>query len=78
MDFTIQYFGAFDQLLFVENVDADALDDALERARAIIKQPPELEGDPQPIGYVILDFRGRQVARGYRRDPVPPQDPVPP
>jgi hypothetical protein len=66
MEFTIQYFGTFDQMLYVDSVDVKGLDDALERARAVIKQPQ----DPQPIGYVILDVRGRQVARGYsRRDP---------
>jgi hypothetical protein len=64
MDFTIQYFGMFDQLHYVESVDVGELVDALERARAVVKQPC----DPQPIGYVILDRRGRQVARGYRRD----------
>jgi hypothetical protein len=67
MDFTIQYFGMFDRLVYVESVYADQLDDALERARATIKQPAP-DGDLQAIGYVILDYRGRQVARGYRRD----------
>lgn len=70
MDFTIQYFGMFDRLVYVECVYADQLDDALERARATIKQPA-LDGDLQAIGYVILDYRGRQVARGYRRDLAP-------
>jgi hypothetical protein len=70
MDFTIQYFGMFDQLLYVEGVDADELIDVLERARATIKQP-SFDGDLQAIGYVILDYRGRQVARGYRRDLAP-------
>ena len=67
MEFTIQYFGPFDQMLYVETVDVKELDNALERARAVIKQPQ----DPQPIGYVILDGRGRQVARGYKRDVQP-------
>ena len=67
MEFTIQYFGAFDAMLYMERVEADEMLDALERARTVIKEPPELEGDPQPIGYVILDSRGRQVARGYSR-----------
>jgi hypothetical protein len=67
MDFTIQYFGMFDQLLYVESVDADEQVDTLERARATIKETA-LDGDLQAIGYVILDYRGRQVARGYRRD----------
>jgi len=66
MEFTIQYFGTFDQMLYVDSVDVKELDNALELARTVIKQAQ----DPQPIGYVILDVRGRQVARGYsRRDP---------
>ena len=66
MEFTIQYFGTFDRVLYVDSVDVKELDNALELARTVIKQPQ----DPQPIGYVILDVRGRQVARGYsRRDP---------
>jgi hypothetical protein len=72
MDFTLQYFGMFDQLLYVESVDADELVAALERARATIKQPSP-DGDLQAIGYVILDYRGRQVARGYRRDLAQPR-----
>jgi hypothetical protein len=54
-------------MLYVESVDVKELDNALERARAVIKQPQ----DPQSIGYVILDGRGRQVARGYKRDVQP-------
>ena len=66
MEFTIQYFGTFDRMLYVDSVDVKELDNALELARTVIKQAQ----DPQPIGYVILDVRGRQVARGYsRRDP---------
>jgi hypothetical protein len=38
MDFTIQYFGTFDRLLFVESVDVGELDEALDRARATIKR----------------------------------------
>jgi hypothetical protein len=69
MDFTIQYFGTFDRLLFVEGVDVGELDEALDRARATIKQSqPAVEDDLRLMGYVILDQRGRQVARGYRRD----------
>ena len=72
MEFTIQYFGAFDRMLHVENVDASELSEALDRARAVIKEfqlaPDLLPDDPQIVGYVILDRRGRQVARGYRRD----------
>jgi hypothetical protein len=68
MDFTIQYFGTHDRMLHVERVDVDQLTDALERARSMIKHLPLLENGPQTIGYVILDERGRQVARGYKRD----------
>jgi hypothetical protein len=69
MDFTIQYFGVFDRLLFVESVDVGELDEALDRARATIKQSqPAAEDDLRLMGYVIFDQRGRQVARGYRRD----------
>ena len=67
MDFTIQYFGEFDRLLHVEIVDADEMIKALDHARSVLKQPA-LDGDPRPVGYVILDGRWRQVARGYRRD----------
>jgi hypothetical protein len=71
MEFTIQYFGTYDRLLYLESVDVDELTKALDRARMIIREPELLdpaEGNPQPVGYVILDHRGRQVARGYRRD----------
>lgn len=44
MDFTIQYFGTFDRLLYVESVDADELDEALARARAAIRQSPPGSG----------------------------------
>jgi hypothetical protein len=67
VEFTIQYFGTYDRLLYLEEVSADELVDALDRARAVIKEP-QPDGDQQPIGYVILDNRGRQVARGHRRD----------
>ena len=66
MEFTIQYFGTYDRLLYLESVDVNELIEALDRARMIIRQS-QLDGDPQPVGYVILDNRGRQVARGYRR-----------
>jgi hypothetical protein len=68
MSFTIQYFGTLDRLLSVETVDVDASDQALERARTVIKQSHRLDDDPQFVGYVILDRRGRQVARGYKSD----------
>jgi hypothetical protein len=67
MDFTIQYFGELDRLLYMENVDVDEMGEALDRAREALKRPPTLDDDPRPVGYVILDERGRQVARGYRR-----------
>ena len=67
MEFTIQYFGTYDRLLYLESIDVNELIEALDRARMIIRQS-QLDGDPQPVGYVILDNRGRQVARGYRRD----------
>ena len=67
MDFTIQYFGEFDRLLHVEIVNAYEMIEALDHARSVLKQPA-IDGDPRPVGYVILDGRGRQVARGYRRD----------
>ena len=70
MEFTIQYFGMFDRLLYVEGVEADELIEAIDRARATLKDtrssPDWLSGDnPRLSGYVILDHRGRQVARGY-------------
>jgi hypothetical protein len=68
MYFTIQYFGTYDRLIYVEEVDADELDYALDRARAVIKDSQPAPDPPQLMGYVILDRRGRQVARGYRRD----------
>ena len=67
MEFTIQYFGPQDRLLYLEEISASELVAALDRARTVIKEP-QPDGDQQPIGYVILDHRGRQVARGYRRD----------
>jgi hypothetical protein len=69
--FTIQYFGTRDRLLYLESVDVNELIEALDRARMIIREPGLLdpaEGNPRPIGCVILDSRGRQVARGYSRD----------
>jgi hypothetical protein len=72
MEFTIQYFGAFDLMLHTESVEVAELVEALDRARAVVKEfqlaPDLLPDDPQIIGYVILDRRGRQVARGYRRE----------
>jgi hypothetical protein len=70
MEFTIQYFGMFDRLLYVEGVEVDELLEALDRARATLKDTRTsadwLRGNnPRLSGYVILDNRGRQVARGY-------------
>jgi hypothetical protein len=71
MEFTIQYFGRFDRMLGMESVEAHELVEALDRARSILKKlqvaPDASPGDPELMGYVILDNRGRQVARGYRR-----------
>jgi hypothetical protein len=70
MEFFIQYFGSYDRLLYLESVDVNELIEALDRARIIIKEPELLDpadGNPRPIGYVILDSRGHQVARGYSR-----------
>jgi hypothetical protein len=70
MEFTIQYFATLDRLICVETVDAEELVHVIERARAVVKGsgPATSDGEPQLIGYVILDRRGRQVARGSRRD----------
>ena len=70
MEFTIQYFAKYDQMLGMESVEASHLDEVLDRARSILKKldiAPRSPEDPELIGYVILDDRGRQVARGYRR-----------
>jgi hypothetical protein len=67
MEFTIQYFGTHDRLLYLESVTVGELNGALDRARTTIKEEPAEDG-PRFIGYVILDNRGRQLARGYRRD----------
>jgi hypothetical protein len=70
MEFTIQCFAKYDQMLGMESVEASHLDEVLDRARSILKKldiAPRSPEDPELIGYVILDDRGRQVARGYRR-----------
>ena len=71
MEFTIQYFGRFDRMLGAESVEADELVEAIDRARRLLKTIHVVSdpspNDPDLIGYVILDERGRQVARGYRR-----------
>jgi hypothetical protein len=67
MDFRVQYFGEYDRLLYAEELAADTLDVVLERARAIVNAAEPTFSDPAIVGYVILDDRGRQVARGYRR-----------
>jgi hypothetical protein len=67
MEFRIQYFGEYDRMLYAEGVNVDALDVALERARAIVNETDPSFADPAIVGYVILDDRGRLVARGYKR-----------
>jgi hypothetical protein len=67
VEFTIQYFGTRDRLLYLEEITANEVVDALDRARMVIREP-QPDGNQQAIGYVILDNRGRQVARGYRRN----------
>jgi hypothetical protein len=67
MEFRIQYFGEYDRLLYAEEVSVDTLDVALERARAIVNEVDPSFSDPAITGYVILDARGRLVARGYKR-----------
>jgi len=69
MRFTIQYFGMFDKLLGEERIEADKLDEPLDRARSMLKAlaPGRSTDAAELAGYVILDERGRQVARGYRR-----------
>jgi hypothetical protein len=75
MDFRIQYFGSHDRLLYVEQVEVAELVHALDRARAVIKEsssvPDTSLTDPPIYGYVILDRRGRLVARGYKRLATP-------
>jgi hypothetical protein len=68
MEFTVQYFGKFDRFLGEEKLEADELDKVLNRARSIIKAIEATPDGIELIGYVILDNRGRQVARGYKRD----------
>jgi hypothetical protein len=69
MDFTIQYFRTHDRLYYAEKVDVGEMVEALDRARDVLKThqpaPGAPSGDEQLVGYVILDLRGRQVARGY-------------
>ena len=67
MEFRIQYFGAYDRLLYAEEVNVDILDVALERARAIVNEADPSFADRAIVGYVIVDARGRLVARGYKR-----------
>jgi hypothetical protein len=69
MDFTIQYFGTRDRLQYAESVDVREMVEALDHARDMLKAhqsaPGAPSGDEQLVGYVILDLRGRQVARGH-------------
>jgi hypothetical protein len=50
MEFTIQYFGEFDRLLYVEGVDAFEMNEALGRARETLKQPTVRAGLPAVAG----------------------------
>jgi hypothetical protein len=67
MEFRIQYFGEYSSLLYAEEITVDVLDIALDRARAIVYERDPSFTDPAITGYVILDERGRLVARGYKR-----------
>jgi hypothetical protein len=67
MEFRIQYLGEYDTLLYAEELDVSVLDVALERARALVNEPDPSFTDPAIVGYVIVDARGRLVARGYKR-----------
>jgi hypothetical protein len=66
VDFRIQYFGEYGRLLYAEEVEVDSLDDALNRARSIVYEHDPDFVDPAITGYVIVDERGRLVARGYK------------
>ena len=67
MEFRIQYFGKQDRLLYAEQMAGDELDGALHRARSIVSGQDPSFADPAITGYVIVDERGRLVARGYKR-----------
>jgi hypothetical protein len=67
MEYRIQYFGEYGRLLYTEEVDVDVMDIALDRARAVVYERDPSFMDPAITGYVILDDRGRLVARGYKR-----------
>ena len=71
MEFRVQYFGSVDRLLYTDVLDADELVEVLEWARDVLRRAsdaPDVKPADSPIGYVILDDRGRQVARGYKRE----------
>ena len=67
MDFRIQYFGKYNRPLYMDEVNVDTLDIALERARVIVNEADPSFADRAIVGYVIVDARGRLVARGYKR-----------
>ena len=75
MDFTIQYFGPRDRLQYAESLDVREMVEALDHARDMLKahqpSPGASGGNEHLVGYVILDQRGRQVARGYIGRPHP-------
>jgi hypothetical protein len=61
----IQYFGSHDHFLYAEEIDAEELTVALDRARGVLKEPSSSASavDPALVGYVIIDQQGRLVAR---------------
>ena len=71
MEFRVQYFGTVDRLLYTDVLEADELADVLDWARDVLRRTSDTRDNGPadlPIGYVILDDRGRQVARGYKRE----------
>jgi len=73
MEFKIQYFGSQDRWLYTEVLRADELIEALHKAREVLRQSSaaqHTQASDLPIGYVILDERGRSVARGYAREAI--------
>jgi hypothetical protein len=61
------FFGNYDLLLYAEEVNVDGLDDALDRARAVLNEREPSFAGTAITGYVVLDRIGRLVARGYKR-----------
>ncbi len=73
MEFRVQFFGSVDRLLYTDVLDAKELLDVLDWAREALRRASVSDTGTAdiPVGYVILDDRGRQVARGYKREPTP-------